>query len=65
MVGGMIGLLLLNAFKNGLTVIGFSTYWQVVASGVLLIVALSVDYITTQSRIRALEKKERAATQSA
>jgi ribose transport system permease protein len=56
MLGALLGILLLTAFKNGRTIVGFSTYWQVVAGGVLLIVALSVDYISTKSRMRALEK---------
>ena len=60
MLGALLGVLLLSTFKNGLTIVGFSTYWQVVASGVMLIVALSVDYVSTRSRLRALEKHELA-----
>ena len=58
MLGALLGILLLTSFKNGLTIIGFSTYWQVVAGGVLLIVALTVDFAGTLSRKRALEKRE-------
>ena len=58
MLGALLGVLLLSTFKNGLTIVGFSPYWQVVAGGVLLIAALCVDYLSTRSRMRALEKHE-------
>jgi len=57
-VGGMggclIGIVLLNAFTNGLTGVGLPTYYQLVAQGVLLIVALSVDYFSERARQRKL-----------
>jgi len=53
MLGAALGVLLLSSFKNGLTIVGFSTYWQLVVSGVLLIVALSVDYVSTKLRTSA------------
>ena len=56
--GGMwscfIGILLLNSFNAGLTFVGFPQYWQIVARGGLLILALSLDFVVTQSRNRAL-----------
>ena len=57
MVGAFIGLMLLGAFKNGLSCAGLNTYWQIVASGLLLIVALVVDYINAQVRAKAMSKK--------
>ena len=57
MLGALLGILLLSSFKNGLTIIGFPTYWQVVAGGALLVVALTVDYAGVNSRKRALEKQ--------
>lgn len=50
MLGGFIGLLILNAFNNGLSVIGLDSYWQISAGGVLLIVALMIDYFNEKSR---------------
>ena len=41
--GGFLGLLLLNTFNNGISSIGLSSYWQTVASGGLLIIALTLD----------------------
>ena len=55
MVGGIIGLLMLECFNNGLTVVGLGAYWQVVASGILLIAALTLDYFNEKSRVRALK----------
>ena len=60
MLGCFIGLLLLNCFNNGLTVIGLSSYWQIVASGVLLILALVLDFYREKSRIKKLKAQEKA-----
>jgi ribose transport system permease protein len=55
-VGGMggclIGLTLLNVFVNGLTGVSLPTYYRLIAEGVLLIVALSVDYFSVRARAR-------------
>lgn len=57
-VGGMggcfIGILLLNAFVNGLTGVGLPTYYQLIAQGALLIIALSADYFSERARQRRL-----------
>jgi ribose/xylose/arabinose/galactoside ABC-type transport system permease subunit len=42
--GVFIGLLILNSFNNGTMVIGVTTYWQTVASGLLLFLALTFDW---------------------
>lgn len=57
MVGSYIGLLLLNCFKNGLIGLRAPTYWQIIAQGLLFILALTVDYL----REHALEKSLKAA----
>lgn len=44
LTGLLIGLILIESFNNGIAILGVSTFWQRVASGVLLILALSVDY---------------------
>ena len=58
MLGAFFGLLLLNFFNNGLSIIGLGTYWQIVASGLLLVAALMVDYITTQFRPKKLKASQ-------
>lgn len=54
-MGGLfVGLMLLNLFKNGLTMMGLKTYWQIVAQGVLLIFALLLDYYREKQRLKML-----------
>ncbi len=50
-----LGLAMLNIFKNGLTVIRLPAYWQIISQGVLLILALLLDYLREQRRVRALK----------
>jgi len=57
MTGCFFGILLLTAFKAGLTAIGLQSYWQIIAQGALLVVALSVDFFTENARRRALERQ--------
>jgi ribose/xylose/arabinose/galactoside ABC-type transport system permease subunit len=57
MFGAFMGLLLLNFFNNGLIMVGVGTYWQLFAQGMLLIVALFVDGISTRARMKALKVK--------
>lgn len=42
-VGTIIGLMIIGVLNNGLTLLNVSSYWQQVASGVLLVVAVSFD----------------------
>lgn len=44
MFGVFIGLMLLSFFQNGLIVVGLDPYYQVVAKGLLLIAALTLDF---------------------
>ena len=45
MLGCFLGLLIINSFNNGLVIMRVSPYWQGVASGVLLLFALTLDYV--------------------
>lgn len=58
MGGALIGILILNCFNNGMTVIDVNPYWQTIASGILLLVALGVDFMTQRRRERNLSGKE-------
>jgi ribose/xylose/arabinose/galactoside ABC-type transport system permease subunit len=49
MFGCFLGLLIISGFNNGLVVLGVSPFWQNVASGLLLLVALTLDYLTKRS----------------
>ena len=53
--GCFIGVMLLDFFNSGLTAVGFPSYWQIVAKGALLVLALAVDFISTSRRQKALE----------
>jgi ribose/xylose/arabinose/galactoside ABC-type transport system permease subunit len=55
MLGAFIGLLVLNFFNNGLIMIGMNPYWQIFAQGILLIVALVVEFFNSRARIKALK----------
>ncbi len=51
-VGTILGLLIIGVLNNGLTLLNINTFWQEVARGVLLILAVSFD----QLRIRLARK---------
>jgi ribose/xylose/arabinose/galactoside ABC-type transport system permease subunit len=64
MAGGFLGILLLTAFGAGLTATGLQSYWQIVAQGALLILALSVDFFSENARRRGLKRAEAAADEA-
>lgn len=55
MLGCFLGLLIINGFNNGLSILGVSPYWQSMASGILLLIALTFDYLTNKK----LKKRKR------
>lgn len=60
MLGCFIGLLIINGFNNGLTVLQVNPYLKDVASGVLLILALTFDYFTTRRSTKVRTKAAKA-----
>jgi len=48
--GALIGLLIMQSFNNGLLMLNVPSFWQMVARGGLLIVALSFDYFRRRKR---------------
>jgi ribose/xylose/arabinose/galactoside ABC-type transport system permease subunit len=54
MGGAFVGLLVLSTFSNGMTIIGISPQWQNVASGLLLIFALLLDYFHIMQRNKSV-----------
>lgn len=54
LVGPLIGLLLIDVFENVLNTLRINTYWIVVAQGVLLLVALILDFVSTERRRKAM-----------
>ena len=57
MSGCFIGILLLNFFNNGLNILSLESYWQTIAQGVLLIIALAIDFYRERARKRSLKVK--------
>ena len=55
MLGVAIATLLIAAFQNGLVVAGLSSYYQIVAKGILLIAALLLDYSRERARQKSLK----------
>lgn len=49
--GAFLGLLILQGFNTGLTIINVPSFWQYVAKGALLLVALSFDYFRSKKRM--------------
>lgn len=50
--GAFIGLFILQGFNNGLIMLNVQSFWQNVAKGALLLLALSFDYLRSRSRIK-------------
>lgn len=48
--GTFLGMLVLQGFKTGLNMVGVQTFWQEVAQGALLVVALAFDFYRKHSR---------------
>jgi ribose/xylose/arabinose/galactoside ABC-type transport system permease subunit len=52
MGGAFVGMILLNGFSNGLTVLGLPVYWQNFGSGALLLLALMFDYFSVRRQLK-------------
>lgn len=48
--GAVIGLIIMQSFNNGLMMLNVPSFWQTVSRGLLLIVALSFDFIRNRKR---------------
>ena len=60
MLGTFIGMLILQGFNTGMNMVGLQTFWQEVAKGALLVVALAFDFYRKKSREkRLLEESKR------
>ena len=49
-LGGVLGLLLLNMLGNAAIFVGLSPYWQKGISGVVLLVAVAADVVGTAAK---------------
>lgn len=48
--GALIGLLIMQGFNNGLLMLNVQSFWQIVARGLLLVAALSFDFVRNKKR---------------
>lgn len=53
-LGTFLGMLILQGFNTGLVMINVPTFWQQVAQGVLLVVALAFDFYRKRSRAKKM-----------
>jgi ribose transport system permease protein len=49
-LGTLIGVLLMGILRNGLNLLGISSYWQTVAVGVIIIIAISLERLTNSRK---------------
>lgn len=54
MTGTFLGVILIQAFNTGLTMVQVPTFWQYVARGLLLLAALTIDYLRKANREKKL-----------
>ena len=59
MAGVFIGTAIFGFFNSGLASLALDAFWSLIASGGLLVIALTADYINERSRERLLKKKIR------
>ncbi len=52
-LGAIIGLLIMQVVTSGLVIIGVDAYWQTVAVGVIMVIAVAVDVLRRRSKIAA------------
>lgn len=56
MAGVFVGLMILNTFNIGTTIVRFNNYWTTVLSGLLLLAALTMDYYSARKAQKAVLK---------
>ena len=62
--GTVLGVLILQGFNTGLIMMNVPSFWQLVAKGLLLIVALTFDYFRKRSRDKKLLQQSMEALES-
>lgn len=51
-LGSVLGVILMGLISNGLVLLSVSVYWQQLISGVILLVAVTLDHISNQRRLQ-------------
>lgn len=56
----LFGVLIIGVLNNGLTLMGMDTYWQYVMNGIVLLIAVAIDYVSKRRAQIATEKRKKA-----
>ena len=54
-LGAVLGVILLNIISNGLILLNVSVYWQDLINGIILIIAVTFDYISHKNKLKRLK----------
>lgn len=57
-LGAVLGVILLNLINNGLILLNIPVYWQDLINGVILISAVTIDYVSHRNRLKNLKGKK-------
>jgi erythritol transport system permease protein len=52
--GSLIGALVIGVLADGLVMLGVSEFWQIVITGVVIVVAVAIDQLQTRVQARLL-----------
>ena len=52
-LGAVLGIVMLNIINNGLVLLSVSVYWQDLIAGAILLLAVTIDFISQQQKQRA------------
>ena len=52
-LGAVIGLLIMQVVNNGLVVVGVDPYWQTIATGAIMIIAVYIDILRRNAKVAA------------
>ena len=58
-LGAVLGVTLLNLINNGLILLNIPVYWQDLINGVILICAVTIDYISHKNRLKNFKAKNK------
>jgi ribose transport system permease protein len=56
--GSVLGVLLLNIINNGLVLLNVSVYWQDLINGLILIIAVTIDFLSHKKSIDKIKTKK-------
>jgi ribose transport system permease protein len=49
-IGALIGALIISVIRNGIVQVGVSTYWSSTVTGIVIIIAVAIDYLFKRTR---------------